>query len=303
MKTKNEILIFTAICLPLTWMAGLYLGNKGGLGSFYSHFTMYIPALTVLGLYFFLFKRPVFRKGDLGFRKGQFKYWLIAPALFTSLILLSYFISWLVNPSMFVSHEEVKTSLIAKGFYWGNSITGLLAIFLINIIAGSILNAGMFLGEELGWRGFLVPRLLSLTKPRYAFLLGGVIWGAWHMVMIRQGLNYPGHFLPGMLMMILFCTSVGIIIQYLYFRSGSIFVAVISHAAINKTAMSMSFLVTKDEYNSLLYGPTGLIGLAIFTIVAAWLYFRIDWKHSNSYDSKGSEQMQANSELSAISVN
>jgi uncharacterized protein len=294
MKTKNEILIFTAICLPLTWMAGLYLSNKGGLGSFYSHFTMYIPGLTVLGLYFFLFRRPVFRKGDLGFRKGQFKYLLIAPALFTFLILLSYFISWLVNPSMFVSHEEVKTSLIAKGFYWGNSITGLIVIFLINIIAGSILNAGMFLGEELGWRGFLVPRLLSLTKPVYAFLLGGVIWALWHIVMIRQGLNYPGHFLSGIPMMILFCTSVGIIIQYLYFKSGSIFVALISHAAINKTAMSMSFLVTKQDFNPLIYGPTGLIGLAIFTIAAGWLYFRIDWKHSNTFDPQRSVQKQAN---------
>jgi uncharacterized protein len=296
MKTKKEILIFTAICLPITWLSGLYLGNKGGLESFYEHFVMYIPAITVFVLYLIVFRKPVFRRGDLGFRIGKLKYWLIAPAMFTFLILLSYFISWLVNPSVFASAESVKTSLISKGFYWGGVLPGLVTIFLTNIIAGGILNTGIFLGEELGWRGFLVPRLLSLTKPKYAFLIGGLIWGAWHMVMIRQGLNYPGHFLIGMPMMILFCTAVGIIIQYLYFKSGSIFVAVFSHAAINKTTMSMSFLVNKD-YNTLLWGPTGVIGLAIFSAVAVWIYFSIDWSTSNTFDPQRSVQMPADTVL------
>jgi uncharacterized protein len=283
MKTKNEILIFISICLPLTWMSGIYLNNKGGLSSFFNHFIMYIPALTVILLYLFVFKKPLIKKGDLGIRIGLIKYWFLAPLLFLFLIILSYFISWLLDPSIFASTETIKSGLLDKGFYPGSIIMGIIVVFLINIVLGGIINAGIFMGEELGWRGFLIPRLLTLVKPKYAFLIGGFIWGVWHMVMIYQGLNYPGHFLFGIPMMIVFCSIVGIIIQYFYFKSGSIFAAVLSHSTINKAAMSMSFLIDKDNFNTLIYGPTGIIGLAIFAIVAVWLFRRIDWNLYNTY--------------------
>lgn len=37
------------------------------------------------------------------------------------------------------------------------------------------------LGEELGWRGFALPRLLTLMRPLYAALVLGFIWGLWHL--------------------------------------------------------------------------------------------------------------------------
>jgi hypothetical protein len=77
--------------------------------------------------------------------------------------------------------------------------------------------------------------------------------GLWHAVMIAQWLNYPNHFIAGIFMMILFPIPVGII-QYFYFKSKSIFVAALAHAALNKSVMSMSFIITKDHFNTFLYG-------------------------------------------------
>ena len=183
------------------------------------------------------------------------------------------------DSEIFETSENIIVSLEKQGFYWGNLYIGFMAILLVNGLVGSLLNIPMFIGEELGWRAFMVPRLLKLYKPWFAFLIGATIWALWHTMMIVMGLNYPSiHPVWGNLLMILFCIPMGIIFQYFYTKSKSVIVASLAHAGLNKSAMSMSFILAGDSYDTLLYGPTGVIGIVIFSIVAFFLYRRIDWK-------------------------
>jgi membrane protease YdiL (CAAX protease family) len=46
-------------------------------------------------------------------------------------------------------------------------------------------------GEEFGWRGYLLPRLLPLGEVKAAIIVG-LIWGPWHLPVLIVGLNYPG---------------------------------------------------------------------------------------------------------------
>jgi len=276
----SEILWFVAIALPITYMIGIYIWNKGGLAHPFSMATMYVPALTVIGLYIFKFKKPIFKKGDLGINFKGLKYWIIAPLLLSALSMLTFGISYLFKPELFDSAENITKGLIDQGFYFGNIYIGLLVIFLLNGLVGSIMNIPMFIGEELAWRAFLVPRLLKLMAPSKAFLTGAVVWGLWHAIMIAEGLNYPSiHPVLGVLLMILFCFPVGIILQYLYKKSKSVFVAALAHAALNKSVMTMSFLLADDSYNTLLYGPTGIIGIVVFGIIAFYLFNKVNWKN------------------------
>lgn len=276
----SEILWFVAIALPITYIIGIYIWNKGGLAHPLSMATMYVPALTVIGLYIFKFKKPIFKKGDLGINLKGLKYWIIAPLLLSALSFLTYGISYLFNPDLFDTYQNIKTGLIDQGFYFGNVFLGLFVIFIINSIAGSVLNIPMFIGEELAWRAFLVPRLLKLMSPTKAFLAGAFVWGGWHAIMIAEGLNYPTvHPVLGVLLMILFCFPVGIILQYLYKKSKSVFVAALAHAALNKSVMTMSFLLADDSYNTILYGPTGIIGIVIFGIMAFYLFNKVEWRN------------------------
>jgi len=280
---KKQLFWFICICLSLTYALGIYMLFNGGLANPLGLLAMYIPALTVIGLYIFKFKKPIFKKGDLGLNFKGLKYWIIAPLTLTGLSLLSYGLSYLFAPELFDTVENIRLALENQGFYWGNIYIGFLAIILVNGLVGSFLNIPMFLGEELGWRAFMVPRLLKLYKPQIAFLIGAAVWGLWHGVMIIMGLNYPSvHPVSGILLMIVFCIPVGIIFQYFYLKSKSVFVAALAHAGLNKSAMSMSFLLAGDSYNTLLYGPTGIIGIVIFSIIAFFLYRRIDWEKENA---------------------
>jgi len=56
----------------------------------------------------------------------------------------------------------------------------LIALPLV-LLGGHVLRDPGALGEELGWRGFALPRLLELTDARAASIILGVVWAVWHL--------------------------------------------------------------------------------------------------------------------------
>ncbi|HEX5906587.1 MAG TPA: CPBP family intramembrane glutamic endopeptidase [Propionibacteriaceae bacterium] len=67
---------------------------------------------------------------------------------------------------------------------WGT----LLAILTF---AGVPISSALAFGEEFGWRGYLLPKLLPLGEVKAAVIVG-LIWGPWHLPVLIAGLNYPG---------------------------------------------------------------------------------------------------------------
>jgi len=217
-EIHKEIIWFLAVTFTITYGIGIYISDKGGLGNPLNMATMFVPSLVVFGLYLFKFKKPIFRNGDLGFRFTSWRYWIIVPLLISFLSVLSFLISFLFLPTLFDSATNIREALDSKGFYVVNSGIGFLLVLLVNAFIGAILNLPMYLGEEIGWRAFLFPRLHCIMSTKKAFLLAGFIWALWHAVMIVQGLNYPlVHPLIGIAMMTLFlCPSWDYISIFLY---------------------------------------------------------------------------------------
>lgn len=149
---------------------------------------------------------------------------------------------------------------------------------LPTVFVAPLLLSVLTFGEELGWRGYLQPKLLSLAGPRLAMVAMGVIWGAWHWPLIamgyQYGFGYPGFPWLGMAVFLLFTFTAGTMLGWLASRSGSMWPAVLGHATINGTAgLAAAFAVGSP---SALIGPLpiGVIGGLGFLAAALWILSR-----------------------------
>ena len=152
-----------------------------------------------------------------------------------------------------------------------------------------LLNGVFALGEEIGWRGFLYPQLKARFGRRKGWLLGGAIWGAWHWPLIwlicyeygaAAGIaaGYAGFPVVGMLLFCVITAGWGILHDWLYEKSGSIWVPAILHGAINATAALPLSVCLIDTGSARLLGPAqvGLLAGLPFLVVAAALLLRAE---------------------------
>ena len=143
---------------------------------------------------------------------------------------------------------------------------------LLALTLAPFLNMLFTMGEELGWRGFLLPRLMPLGQWKAA-LWSGVIWGVWHAPVIVQGHNYPGYPVLGVFMMIIFCILLGTIITWLYINTKSPWVAALAHGSVNAIAgVPVLFLAPgfNMAFGGTLAAPTAWIGTALFIAWLVW---------------------------------
>ena len=164
-------------------------------------------------------------------------------------------------------------------------------IMIVQIITGiflsPILNFINCFGEEWGWRGYLLPKMLKYFKIVPTLLVTGVIWGLWHAPLTvmghNYGLGYKGYPVTGILAMCLFCVVIGIMLSYVTVKTGSCIPAIIGHGVLNGfSAIGLCFTSLQNPYHVFLGpAPTGLIGGSGFIITAAVLLFRLYKEEKN----------------------
>jgi uncharacterized protein len=185
----------------------------GRLGAVTTLPTMLTPMIAALIMRFFVSKEGV--KGSLGLLRSP-KYYLAA----------------LIVPAVFVSAVILIVQALGLGeFRWSEANWFVYLMLLVIALPVTLFT----FGEEYGWRGYLLPRLLPLGEIRASVLLG-VIWGVWHLPLILAGLNYPG---VNVWMAIIVFTFVTVALSFTYTwfyvaSSGSVLVAAVFHASTNQ---------------------------------------------------------------------
>lgn len=109
------------------------------------------------------------------------------------------------------------------------------------------------MGEELGWRGFLLPRLLEKFSILKSTVFVGLAWGLWHLA----SFTFPGAAIPTFLpvngwticLYFLNTISLSLIFTYIHLRSkGSVFLAIFLHAFFNAAAnITVDFFLESSE--------------------------------------------------------
>ena len=149
------------------------------------------------------------------------------------------------------------------------AVTTLVSEVALAFTLGLPFNMIFTFGEELGWRGYLLPRLAPLGEAQAAVIVG-IVWGLWHApVIVLDGFNYPGYPWMGVGMMVAFTIPTSVIFAWLRLRSGSIWPSALAHAALNAQAGFGLLLLSRG--NSLLRPPQGVIGIVPLIVFALWL--------------------------------
>ena len=150
-----------------------------------------------------------------------------------------------------------------------------------------LINMFPALGEEIGWRGFLYPQLQARFGRKKGWILGGIIWGAWHWPLIwligyeygaaaANTAGYAGFPVSGMLLFCVIAAGLGILHGWLYEKSGCIWVPSLFHGAVNAAASLPLAVCLTNTGTARLLGPApmGILAAVPFLAAAAVLLVR-----------------------------
>jgi membrane protease YdiL (CAAX protease family) len=147
--------------------------------------------------------------------------------------------------------------------------------FLIQVV---ILALTFSLAEEIGIRGYLLPKLLSLGRTR-ALAYSGLVFATWHMPLILLTPFFPvGNKLISLPLFYATVVAASFVYGYLRLYTGSVWPASLAHAVHNAAWQTLgAFTVTSYSVivNKYLVGDFGILILIGAVIGAVWLNRRL----------------------------
>jgi membrane protease YdiL (CAAX protease family) len=160
----------------------------------------------------------------------------------------------------------------------GKPIGTLLAIL---VFVGVPIGTLLAFGEEFGWRGYLLPKLLPLGEVKAAVIVG-LIWGPWHLPVLIAGLNYPGQPIIAVLAVFLLSAMLlSLLHARFYVASGfSLSAVALLHGSLN----TFSGRLTDVDHlsgNPLIVSAGGIIASALVAI-GIFITYRVRARRTSS---------------------
>lgn len=206
----------------------------------------------------------------LGWRLGNWRYLLTSFLLPFLTALVVYGLFWGVGLIPFTGAELVATVAEVTGQNMSLSLailTTVVALFLPSLLTAT--------GEEIGWRGLLLPELVKRQSFTRAALISGVIWVVYHLpAMFFADYHSDAPLWFSVPMFIISLLSISIVTAWLRLKSGSLWTAAILHASHNLFVQQVFDPLTLDfgltPYLTTEFGA----GLAVAYALVAFTYWR-----------------------------
>jgi membrane protease YdiL (CAAX protease family) len=258
---------YTGLVYALTLAAALALPHAG----FTPLLALFCPVVSVL-LITALGTRRGHRKAlwaGIGLRHAGLRSWPVAVLLPIAFLVVSYGAAVLLGIASFTAPGSLVEWLSAA----------------MNLVAGLVVSTALVMNEEIGWRGYLLPRMQMLMSPRRAALTTGFIHGVFHLPLILLTTVYDnvGNRFIVAPVVVATITAAGAFYAWLRDRSGSIWPVAIAHGAVDAVfSLGAASAVTVTPV-ALAY-TAGESGIATFLAVGgAALYLLASssrWQHN-----------------------
>ncbi|MBR7035623.1 MAG: hypothetical protein IKI25_07720, partial [Bacteroidales bacterium] len=216
---KKQTILFALVVILLSWTAAalFYLLNgdlQTTAGFVFMTSYMFFPLISVV-IVQAIHKEPILKGLGVSFKLNRWFVvaWLL-PVVFN---VVAMFVSALVPPMRFSTETPLLQNALAQMSQSIPDIDAykLLALTIVSSLsAGITMNALFAFGEEIAWRGWLLKQFEGVKFLKISLIIGA-FWGIWHAPLIAMGHNYAQHPFIGLVMMIIWCTLLTPIIQYI----------------------------------------------------------------------------------------
>lgn len=263
-KTKKEILLFLGLLIIFSGLSYIPIWRSTDPNVYNGPVTLllvYCPFLAAI-ITKLISDRNI-RK--LGWKPGKLKYLLLSLAIPVIYGIVVYGFAWVTKIG--VVRDHIKIGL-------GSGLPVSLD-FLIFCILGLLTRAIGAFGEEVGWRGFLTPRLYKLTNMTTASIIIGLIWVIWHIPLLIMT-SYGGAFsVYKLIIFTIGLVSISFALTWLRIRSGSLWIGVFMHSSNNFFIQNVfDQIFTEKGGTSFFLTETG-IGMSISAIVLAYIFWKL----------------------------
>ncbi|GAA3938279.1 CPBP family intramembrane metalloprotease [Chitinophaga oryziterrae] len=274
-QTRKAIflfLFFTFAISSIFYAEIIHTGKVGSAKGLFVTGLMWSPALSAF-ITSLLLKRKI---SDLAWKWGNPTYQLwsyLTPLLYTT---LAYLIIWLTGWGGFYNKEFVKQ--IAESF-GAEHLPGpvvILLYFILYSFFGMVRSMATATGEEIGWRGFLVPELYKITGYTQTSLITGFIWALWHVpILLFADYNSGTPAWYGLSCFAVMVISSSFIFTWFRLKSGSLWTGVLLHASHNLFIQTFFTPLTVDTGKTkYFYDEFGVVLPVITSLLAIYFWSR-----------------------------
>lgn len=271
MRESRKIFLYLAIVFALAYAGEFFILSHGGIEGpamrTLAPAVMWIPGLTALvlvvstgeGLRAIAWKLP---------RPAYLAWGVLVPALAAAVAFAAITASGLGrSPHL---PRIGATVLVARGTFVLGRGEQSLPFFALNFLATavvlSLVTSVVTTGEEIGWRGWLQPRLVGRFGKVAGLILVGLIWAHWHTPLVLAGFNYPdAPRLGAWVLWPLTCIFISFVLGWLTINGGSVWPAVAAHACLNSIFGGLVDGIVYPSRDANLRGD--LVSLAVWAIL------------------------------------
>jgi membrane protease YdiL (CAAX protease family) len=279
---KRPLFAFITLTYTLSIALSLVVGSTGGAQSRFAFgsgvASMFVPAVATLVVVLAMKARAP----SLGSNRLPLRYLPIAlllmPIVMHAVMLPVAAYLWGGLPwANWLTPEDDGLYHTPATRNWGVlTPTGLVPRMATNIVVGLAANSTLAAFEEIGWRAWMLPRLMERLSVQRAVTVSAIIWAFWHTPFALGGI----HHLPGIPILLVVLTlpiltiGAGLVIGWLWVRTQSIWIVALAHGALNNWGQ-YAFKFMEDggpggqPRDMMILGAGGLAVLAVGSLLVA----------------------------------
>ncbi|WP_433028517.1 CPBP family glutamic-type intramembrane protease [Actinomycetospora sp. CA-053990] len=169
----------------------------------------------------------------------------------------------------------IVVGAVAYGIGWATGLVGFvgtvgsltagIGLILVTAVPLTCITTA---GEEIGWRGYMLTRLIDSGVPR-PVLASGLIWGVWHLPMVFAGFYAGGEsLLLSAALLLVSITATSVVYARMRLETGSVWPVVLAHSAWNMIIQNPFDHAASGPGATLWVGEAGIVTAAVLVVVA-----------------------------------